>query len=617
MRTKTSKILALGLSTCFLVALSGCKLFDKTEEQGEGGKTAKKEGSLLKFVKQKVAAESFFSIDTPMVLLFDQTVDEQKNNLDALLSSFAVLPGGKTFKEAITSKLDEFGFSFDEEIKPILGDKVRVAISFEKLFGEEKKGLILASKISDQKKYDDFSTKILEKENVQEEDYENSKIIFSEGSELDFSFTSYENFLVFADNKDSLKESIKKAKIGKEILSESKDYLNSIKNFEDNFLVFYMSPQKLYELGKDKTNTAPIKQNEDYSKMTKSLALALSAEKDGISISGNAFADVAIISKLKMGFDVIPDSENYLFKKTPGKGTIFYIEGSNLKKKIELLLESFSENKEEAEISMKTFSTMLNMQADIDLEKEILSWFDKGFSLEIGSSMPNILPAITALVDAKSDPKGAKQFVTKMKKSLETIASIFNAKGANPAAIEPTSTEEESSEDALKKLEESYKTENKVIEVLDKKEGGLSFTVLKISLDKIPSMSLLKVPPENIEVSFGVTDDNMFFISTLSDFAQQQGSSNMDKNKLFSNLIKKLPEKNTGIFYFETKGVLSYFDIILNIAKTTAGISNDQVENFENFKNYISKLKGGVLSSKNSKKESEITGFISIESDAK
>jgi len=153
-------IISLGLMTFFLFSLTGCKFFQEEENQdGQGNKGVKKTGSLLKFVKQDVSPESFFSSETPLVLIFDQSDEEQNKKLESLVSNFSVLPGGKTFKKSITDKLKEFGFDFDNDIKPLLGEKPRVALSFEKISAEEEnedKGIVLSTKLADTERYAEF-----------------------------------------------------------------------------------------------------------------------------------------------------------------------------------------------------------------------------------------------------------------------------------------------------------------------------------------------------------------------------------------------------------------------------------------------------------------------------
>ena len=675
---RKKKRLSLGFALIFTVAIffTGCGFGKEEGEKGKGSAT-KRIGGVLDFSKKRLAEEDFFSKNSPLVFIFDQSNTGEKDRLESLIGKFPTPPGGKTLKESIMGKLQELGFDYENEIEPILGQNAKVFISFEKVFassGKEnvnKEGVVIAAKIKDSSKFGAFKEKISENEGVKKEAFKESEIVFSEG-DFNFAFIDHKKFLIFADTAETIREAVNRSEVEEENLKGNKDYKDSLKKLsQTGFLTLYVSPQKMAEFGSG--SSALMKQNEDFSKMTESIVVSFLAKENGIEITGSATGNKDIMQKLDIYFDSIPNQKNYLFEKVPGKNTIFFMEGFNLKKKIDLLMQGFYSTKEEAEISTKAFSKMVKMQLGIELENDLFTWLDKGFAIEVGSAKPNLVPMISVLIDAEGNPESARKFSSKIASTLEEVSDMFNSNLVSPTS-EPTEDDkpaEESekneneggsegekgdedkeaagdegdkkdtegdsgdenkkegdvdknvdgegneAEDKEKKLDSLVKTkkkEKKIIEISKSKMGKAEITIVKIMLDNIPNMNILKIPPENIEISFGVTDDNVFFISTLPDFANHYAKGALVDNALFKNMYKDAPKENGGVSYFEMNGVTSYLDILLDIATAVSDVSAEQISSLEEFKNYISPLKGGIFSSENSKYESELSGFISIDS---
>ena len=253
------------------------------------------------------------------------------------------------------------------------------------------------------------------------------------------------------------------------------------------------------------------------------------------------------------------------YKQFPNEDVYYFTENFNLKEIIKLTVKGFTqqslniptwgdeENEKinpptEEEINKKIQESYLQFETEtgLNIEKDIYSWMDK----ELGVSMQNsntVIPSINILINAASNPEGAKKVIGKINESITAnIKSLIDLSGG------------------------AY------ITYAERKNGTGIYYEMKIDLlemlagrdEKINNYkTLLEGFIQPLIISFGITEDNIFFISTTPKITEKIGEG-LQKNEDFASILKQIELGNAGMVYVSIKNILQYMDKINNLYVT-------------------------------------------------
>jgi len=166
------------------------------------------------------------------------------------------------------------------------------------------------------------------------------------------------------------------------------------------------------------------------------------------------------------------------------KDMVAYFEGMDLAQVLRTRLS------EEDYGDYEGFKDSFKSATDLDFEGDVLKFLNRGYALGLYDN-GSILPGILLIADASSKPDAAKKVVESLNNQ---VISIVDGLAASYA-----SDEDSSAVASRKKL------------VIDEGVGYM------VEIDF--GLILTAVQSEKFTFSFGLTGDNLFFISTYKDFA--------------------------------------------------------------------------------------------------
>lgn len=404
----------------------------------------------------------------------------------------------------------------------------------------------------------------LKSDKFEKAEYKEQTYYFYDETYFTFFGGLYETLLI-ANKKESMETAIDGVLEGN-TLTKNTAYTETAATFLANdFISIYINPPtlgKLFSGFMGKINTAPEKaeeaknaekealkemgeasekgtksytpkeQNLDYLEKilnaAKTFGASLAEEKSGIQMNFTATYDK---EKLKgLGFNRKESLYTpSLYKKSPVEKPIFYYEMFNLAEAWKM-----QKGPDIQGISMNTiFEEMkkeFKKKTGLNLEKDIINLLD-GEIVLIAGEQKNLIPSVSLMTDVKNNPERAKKTLKILKEALE------------------------------KELKKNKHKKNAIWQVEEKNiAGGEGY---KFSIDapeelKNQDPMIKTVTP--IKFSFGVTGENILYISTDEALEKNYSKGIKEKNILKSMNTKENPEKKSiGRFYLGIKNMASWF----------------------------------------------------------
>lgn len=249
-----------------------------------------------------------------------------------------------------------------------------------------------------------------------------------------------------------------------------------------------------------------------------------------------------------------------LFAKIPVSTPIFFSEMSHMGS---LLLSQWPDLK-----------TNFQAWAGFDFEADILPFLDKNAALVLEDEGA-VLPALSIWADASEASEKAKTVLAKVDEKMKSWAALGNIALASAQA-----------------------GEKKPIFEMSKLSAPLSGGRLTIFADRIDQenarIPLLELITEPIEISYGLTPDNLLFFSTLPDFEKRFAEKKTVENNAFFKLAQSWEVKPGSLAFIDGAALGSYAERIVNLARTSKRFSGSEEQSYAILKNYLSPFEGFI-----------------------
>jgi hypothetical protein len=217
----------------------------------------------------------------------------------------------------------------------------------------------------------------------------------------------------------------------------------------------------------------------------------------------------------------------------------------------------------------ESFKSSFKSATDLDFENDVLKFLNRGYALGLYDN-GSILPGILLLADASSKPDAAKKVVESLNNQ---VASIVDGLAASYV-----SEEDSSNVASRKKL------------AIDEGVGYM------VEIDF--GLILTSVRSEKFVFSFGLTGDNLFFISTYKDFATTFSSLPLKNDNDFASALKKLSgEQSFGRMYILFKPLKVFMDRLFDYRTDVEKlVAKDFMDFYDKNQSYLNPLKSGIFS---------------------
>ncbi len=570
----------------FVLSLSGCQQSVMT---------------IPRFMSEKgVNVEAFLPAESLLVAKFGSRDADQLDALKILNGYFPNDPLGaivtefnQGFKNG--TNLTELGLNYEQDVLPILNNKSQFFMAMSsrqevlppgtlETASSPKVSFSLAMTIADEAKFDALLDTQIKKNLLKKEDY-NGQSIYSQVTQTggEAYLSKYMDTVFLTSNLELLKTGLNNVKANTNLLGENKAYARAMAAYKPNLAVAYVNLAE--SLGLFKGSDA--KSGEEVAKMLsgtdaaniESEMLILTAEKDGIRMTSRVLGKNGVdLTKSPQAASV----QAYLLKKIPAVSPIFYFEGTLLKSYYENLMKTLGSDTEAAD-GVNQMKEFLKAQG-LDLEKDILTYMDKGVALLLEDTGTPI-PGIGIYLDATSNLEGATKTVQALNKGFEAL--LAEASAQSPEILMLLSKEEV-------------------------KTGKL--WKFKLNLDGIlaaaPSALSKKLSGQKVELYYGLLDDGVMTISLKADLDKVYGGAQVvEKSTEFGQAMNYVGSESRGLAYLSPEQMIRLVDTYFALIADTTGQA-PAIPGYDTAKRYLEPLKSLIVSGGAIKSDEVDAGFF-------
>ncbi len=579
----TPKFLALGVLSLFL--FSACQQGPRVS-----GRFVSEQG---------VNIEAVLPADIFLLAKLGTSDPGQLSNLQTLNAFFQYDPLGSMvrefnagFKEG--ADLQEIGLDYDRDILPILSPKTELFVAIAPGEGNslEKIRGLLAMTISDQVKFDGLMNKQVETSVFKKYSYNGQSYFTQKDEAADKVFIVRVKDTVFVFNDlQTMQKGLDNLSINNVALSGNQIYQRAVQNYQPSIAFIYGDFSRVIDFmksagseGEDALKVlggANLQENGIAS--IESETLLVTVEKEGIRLAatvlGKSGGDLR-----KVSGDV---EKSYLLSRIPAKYPVIYTEAYNLRQAYDSFIKIAEQDLEMSD-GISQLRDFLTGQG-LDLEKDLLSFMDKGYAF-VMEDTDSVIPALGFYLDAGSNVDGAIKVSGRINQGLDDLWQQATA---------------ESPELSM------FVSKEEVI------PGKL--WKYKLNLDPLladaPAEISKKLSGQKIELYYGVLQENVFVIALKPDLEKVYGKSPVVvESDEFKKALSYLKGAEVGVTYLAPSQVFVYMDRMLKLAEeANGGQSLADMTQYQQLKSYIAPIKSLSTASKGVEKEKiAVEAFLHI-----
>lgn len=271
-----------------------------------------------------------------------------------------------------------------------------------------------------------------------------------------------------------------------------------------------------------------------------------------------------------------------LAKKIPAKNMMLGAEGTNLAFLVELEKEILKNTPFFKSLYGENPFQGLEEKIGLSYEQDIKPFLLKNFAW-VMEDQGKIMPAISLWVDASDNPLNAEKVLKKVDETLSTFVTVANVGLTAEAPLE-----------------------RKTIDFNGSPLYQIVFT----------PKNFLNID-ETWAFTYGLTKDNLFILSTRSEFPTNTPGQAKSKTWTDQDLYKELRSKIRGYsktdhVYFETKPFLDWLSRIIELGQDSAALSAKEQQGFKMLQKYLTPIQGGIAGTKIKGDLAETKMFIKI-----
>lgn len=429
-------------------------------------------------------------------------------------------------EEDLQIKLDEvlnpYQLNFKEDLEPILGDEVALAILPDK----EKAVFLGVIKLKNKDLKSNLEKKLVTR-NTKEETYSGIKIVSplnDSASLLKFSYIFLEDYLVLSKEPSFLKNIIDVKQGKRSSLAESSKYkkFSHILPYSYSFYLFVEPDQFVNRFVSSEESTRYI--------FLKIFTFNIKEASLSLKLSGKNLIMRTYINKFKEGNNYPLKLVNYIPLKT-----ILSFSGYNLEKEFEDLKNQLTSYNPLYLFYLTNLKEKIQKQYGLDIEDDLLSWMDKEYNLLVQSKSENEFSF--GFIFQIDDIKKVQEKLAKLENVIENYYSQKYPKESNIILEDGTTA----------------------VELLPNTEAfqfkDLDFKDIKIRTISIPETF------ENFSYAFY---GNLVVFGTAENLVMSmvdacKGENQLIKEEKLSKLYQRAFKKSNSFFYSDPEKTLELF----------------------------------------------------------
>ncbi|HLG25543.1 MAG TPA: DUF3352 domain-containing protein [Candidatus Gracilibacteria bacterium] len=540
---------------------------------------------------QGVRVEQLFSADAFLIFKGGASDQQQKDNLAALGQKFPTDLWEKFYSGAAAefeADFQKIGYSFKEDFLPAIMDaQLMISIDMPRNDSEDP-DIFVAMLFADPDKVEDMFRKSRENDQGKKQSYKDH-IIYGGGDSGSF-ITRHEDLFLVSNSLPHLKDVLDRTGVEGTLLA-APGYQQSIAKSGSHFAFVYVNERNIIDsVSLDPRESQEMKKISD-SPLMKFVAAQqgeiyfLAAESDGIRINGYSFADPEKLKNAGLDYTTFLNAPVYLYKNIPGDGVMLYSESANFAASINSILGMYEQHQE-----VKSFIAALRQgltAQGFDLDKDILGFMDKGYALTLADK-GMLLPQVSLLFDASSEPAGAKKSMAKVSEGADyLVASI---------------------------LKESPQLETAMgTEKISDDEKMLFFDLGKLPREEenVPE----QVTALNLQLRYGVDSSNLAYFDFRPSPLDGESGALLPENEEFRKAMEMVPGYDRNLTYIDSGTMVEYLRRLVQFGALQGDIDDQEMSNFEAVMSYIVPVKSIVFAARQPlPHEMEVGGFIHIDS---
>jgi len=531
-----------------------------------------------------VKIESMLPADTFLLIKVGTQDVEQIASLKTLNAYFPNDPMGSMVQEFNDgfkkgANLNEMGLDYEKDILPILTEKSEIYLAVapgKPLSGDAASvnpnsmqvNAVLAMTLGDTGKFDNLLQTQTTKGKLKSDNY-NGQAYYIETDKTDTPayIMRYNDVAVVSTSLENLKAALDNETSGKDPLADNAVYQKQMNTYyKPSMAIVYGDFSKVIDFmarassdGQDMAQSLNSINGGIGVKDIQSEMVLVSAEKDGIRLSGDVIGkDGSDLTQILGKIDKV-----YMADKIPAQDAVIYSEGSNLRAAYDRFLE-MAKVQPEFDQNMQELKDTLKAQ-DLDLEKDILTFLDKGFALVLEDS-GSIVPTLGFYVDASSNPDSAAKVVAKINDGMDKTFAQATKESPDLAMLV---TKEEVTPGKLWKF--------------------------KLNLDplmvQMPAAVAQKLSGQKVEFYYGLLPDNTMVFALAPDLEKNYGHSHtVAQGAEYQKAMSYLKGAVRSVGYFAPSQLVVYADRMVQIAKDAGALTTIPAE-YELAKGYVNPIK--------------------------
>ena len=399
----------------------------------------------------------------------------------------------------------------------------------------------------------------------------------------------YKDIVILTNGIESMHEVLDRLALGGKSLLSNAAYEKGLGLTVNSFAYVFVDP-KISKLSFDAAANLSGLKDSNIGKLLDMLDgefIAFSAEPTGIRLVGSVYGDPQKWEEVQKLFDLGKPS-SYMFNTVPGDDVIFYLEGFNLKEAAKIVESVYSKTPEFSQ--MFPLLRIVLAANGLDLEKDVLSFMDKGFAIALygGNS---VIPGFGVFVDSSSNNPAAEKFMSIIFSRLGDVISNLQS-NADYAIF--------GIDKFLTHAAKSSKTgiDYGLILDLEKMSALLGFDVYPAGMDLTRA-----------ELHYGVRSDNLAYFALFNDF-EKQAYTPLGQNETFLDARKNIDGLDYHVGYFNIVSALDYVDKVAGFDLQT---SDPDLAEYALVRSYFAPFKSFIFGSmQNNSGEVEFQGFLKI-----
>lgn len=544
-------------------------------------------------------AEDFLPKDVMMAFSMNAFSKDEKERFAALRSLFPAknTPVSQDLETAFQKQFEALKLSYDDDIKPILGESNRLVFAFSSGTTPQSSNYV-SFVIHDAEKFSKLVEKLKAQQGFIEESYKKGSVIGKETTYMAYS----QDVAILMSNIDEAKKSLDRLE-SKDNLRLDSVYRDTMGRFDENYFgsLFLNVPAFLSSSPSVALSRSPIDYKELLRKgpLTESLlgyGFILQAQNEGYKVKGYVLGDKKLMKKSDQSFKNYHGKGSYFVKDISAQNLIFYNEGVDLKSEFESAVSQW-EKESSGKFSYERFKQSFQQWMKLDFEKDVLSWTSNPYLFSVYRNDQSVIPGFLFIADASANMESAQNVA---KTFALQISSVLN----------------------LIKLQ--YPFLSSAMEAGEMKVKDSNVNVVTLDFNKLQNASQLDqqnvlpfpVPDflknEKVVLTFGVIGKH-FVVSTYKDLSKVYELPSISDDLEYKKVRSLIDMDSGDVVYVRIPEAVSYIDYMVKFFASLAGERAQNIEtSYNELRPYLLPLQNFFFVTSASDYDMNMEGFVRV-----